>query len=84
MTCGLVEVLGPLDLGHVADQHPVPHDLRLQAGRAVGVPLGLAAAGQGYAHAELAHAAPGQVGVDATVAEGIDHPPGPEFVHAQN
>src|SRR5215472_15687733 len=39
----LAEVLGPLDLGHEPDQHPVLHDLCLQADGAVGVPLRVAA-----------------------------------------
>ena len=78
---GLVEVLGAFDLGHVADQHAVAHDLGFQAGRAVSVPLGFAAAGQRHADAELAGAAE-QMSVNATVAEGVDHPAGAEFVHA--
>jgi hypothetical protein len=40
------EVLGVLDLRHVTDEHAVEHDLRFETGRAVGVPLGFAAAGQ--------------------------------------
>jgi len=43
---GLVESLGTFDLGHVADEHAVLHDLGFEAGRAVGVPLGFAASGQ--------------------------------------
>jgi hypothetical protein len=43
---GFAEVLGTFDLGHVADEHAVAHDLGLQAGCAVGVPFGFAAAGQ--------------------------------------
>ena len=43
---GLVEILRAIDLGHVADEHAVAHDLGFEAGRAVGVPLGFAAAGQ--------------------------------------
>src|SRR5215469_9825628 len=43
---GFAEVFGALDLGHVADEHAVAHDLGLQAGCAVGVPLSFAAAGQ--------------------------------------
>ena len=50
---GLVEVLGAFDLRHEADQHAVPHDLGFKARGAVGVPLGLAAAGQRHADAEL-------------------------------
>ena len=80
----LVEVLRPLDLGHVTDQHPVPHDLRFKAGGAVGVPLGLAAAGQRHAHAVLVHTRLGQVRIDAAVAQCVGHPPGPVLVHAQN
>jgi amino acid transporter len=79
---GLIEVLGAFDLGHVADEHAVAHDLGLEPGRAVGVPLGFAAARQRHADAELADAAPEQVSVDATVTEGVDHTASPEFVHA--
>jgi hypothetical protein len=43
---GFVEVLGAFELGHVADEHAVAHDQGLQIGRAVGVPLSFAAAGQ--------------------------------------
>src|SRR5215475_4827144 len=43
---GFAEVLGALDLGHVADKHAIAHDLGLQAGCAVGIPLSFAAAGQ--------------------------------------
>jgi hypothetical protein len=42
----LVKVLGAIDSGHVPDQHAIAHDLGFKASRAVGVPLGLAAAGQ--------------------------------------
>ncbi len=79
---GLVEVLGAFDLGHVADEHAVAHDLGFEAGRAVGVPLGFAAAGQRHADTELADAAAEQVGIDAAVTKGVDHPAGPKFVHA--
>jgi L-fuconolactonase len=75
------EVLGAVDLRHVADQHSVLHDLSLEPGRAVGVPLGLAAAGQGHAHAELVDPAPGQVRVDAAVAQLVDDVAGPVLVH---
>ena len=78
---GLVEILGAFDPGHVADEHSVVHDLGLQAGRAVGIPLGLAAPGQRHAHAELADTAE-QVSVDAAATKGVDHPSGPELVHA--
>src|SRR6266567_5653399 len=80
---GLVEVLGAFDLGHVADEHAVAHDLGFEAGRAVGVPLGFAAAGQRHTDTELADAAAEQVSVDATVTKGVDHPAGPELVHAR-
>src|SRR6266700_2874302 len=70
--------------GHDADEHAVAHDLGLQAGRAVGVPLGLATAGQRHADAELADAAAEQVRVDAAVTQGVDHAAGAEFVHAGN
>jgi hypothetical protein len=80
---GLVEVLGAVDLRHVANQHAVTHDLGLEARGTVGIPLGFAAAGQRYANAELAHATPEKVSVNATVTKGIDHPAGPEFVHAR-
>src|SRR5215470_3031300 len=72
------EVFGTIDLGHVAHQHAVAHDLGFQAGGAVGVPLGFAAAGQGNADAVLAYAAAQQVRVDATVAEGVSDAAGPE------
>ena len=80
---GLVEILRAIDLGHVADEHAVAHDLRFEAGRAVGVPLGFAAAGQRHPDAEPPDAAAEQVSVDATVTKGVDHPPGPELVHAR-
>ena len=80
---GLVKVLGALDPGHVPDKHAVAHDLGFNAGRAVGVPLGFASAWQRHADAELADAAAEQVSVDATVTKGVDHPAGPEFVHAR-
>ena len=80
---GLIKILRAFDPGHVADKHAVAHDLGFKAGRAVGVPLGFAAAGQRHADAELADAAAEQVSVDATVTKGIDHPAGPEFVHAR-
>ena len=81
---GFGEVFGAFDLGHVAHQHAVAHDLGLQAGGAVGVPLGFAAAGQGHADTELAKAPAQQVRVDATVTKGVGYPAGPEFVHATN
>ena len=80
---GLVELLGAVDLRHVANQHAVAHDLGFEARGTVGIPLGFAAAGQGYANAELAHATSEKVSVNATVTKGIDHPAGPEFVHAR-
>jgi hypothetical protein len=80
---GLVKGLRAFDLRHVADEHAVAHDLGFEAGRAVGVPLGLATARQRYADAELTDTAAEQVSVDATVTKGIDHPTGPEFVHAR-
>ena len=43
---GLVEVLGAVDLRHVANQRAVAHDLGLEARGTVGIPLGFAAAGQ--------------------------------------
>src|SRR5262245_13844629 len=51
---GFGEVGRAVDLGDVADQRAVAHDLGFQAGGAVGVPFGVAAAGQGYPDAELA------------------------------
>ena len=80
---GLVKVLGAFDPGHVADKHAVAHDLGFKADRAVGVPLGFAAAGQRHTDAELADTAAEQVSVDATVAKGVDYPASPEFVHAR-
>jgi hypothetical protein len=80
---GLVKVLGAFDPGDVADKHAVAHDLGLKADRAVGVPLGSAAAGQRHADAELADAAAEQVSIYATVPKGVDHPASPEFVHAR-
>jgi hypothetical protein len=81
---GLVEVLGAFDLGHEADEHAVAHNLGFETGRAVGVPLCLAAAGQRHTDAELVDAAAEQVRVDAAVTKGVDHPAGPEFVHTGN
>ena len=43
---GFVEVLGAVDLRHVANQHAVAHDLRFETRGTVGIPLGVAAAGQ--------------------------------------
>ncbi len=80
---GLVEVLGAFDLRHIADEHAVAHDLGVEAGGTVGVPLGFATAGQRHPDAELAHAAAEQVSVDATVTKGINHPAGPELVHVR-
>jgi hypothetical protein len=80
---GFAEVLGAFDLGHVADEQAVAHDLGLQAGCAVGVPFSVAAAGQAHADAELAGAPAQQVSVDATVTQGVGDPAGPEFVHAR-
>jgi MFS family permease len=77
---GFVETLRALDLGHVADEHAVAHDLSLKARGAVGVPLGLAPAGQRYANPELTGSAV-EMSVDAAVAEDVDYPAGPEFVH---
>src|SRR5262249_33362706 len=65
---GLIEVRGAFDLGHVANEHAIAHDLGFQASRAVGVPLGLPAAGQRHPDAELADSASEQVGVDTAVA----------------
>src|SRR5215470_5431468 len=79
---GFAEVFGAFDLGHVAHQHAVAHDLGLQAGGAVGVPLSFAAAGQGHADAEPAKAPAQQVSVDATVTKGVGYSAGPELVHA--
>jgi len=59
----------------------IAHDLGFEASRAVGVPLGFAAAGQRHTDAELVDAAAEQVSVDTTVTKSVDHPPGPEFVH---
>jgi hypothetical protein len=80
---GLIKVLRAFDLGHVADEHAVAHDLGFKAGRAVGVPFGFAAAWQRHADAELADAATEKVSVDATVTQRVDHPAGSEFVHAK-
>ena len=80
---GLIKVLRAFDPGHVADKHAVAHNLGFQAGRAVSVPLGFAAARQRHAHAELADAAAEEVSVDATVTEGVDNTAGPEFVHTK-
>jgi len=80
---GLIKVLRAFDPGHVADKQAVADDLGFKAGRAIGVLLGFAAAGQRHADAELADAAAEEVSVDATVTKGVDHPAGPEFVHAR-
>jgi hypothetical protein len=79
---GLLECLGAFDLGHIADEHAVTHDLGFESGRTVGIPLGFAAARQRHTHAELAGATE-QMSVNATVTKGVDHPAGPEFVHAR-
>lgn len=79
---GLVEYLGAFDLGHIADEHAVTHDLGFESGRTVGIPLGFTAARQRHTHAELAGATE-QMSVNATVTKGVDHPAGPEFVHAR-
>ena len=80
---GLIKVLRAFDPEHVADKQAVADDLGFKAGRAIGVLLGFAAAGQRHADAELADAAAEEVSVDATVTKGVDHPAGPEFVHAR-
>ena len=79
----LVEVLGAADLRNEADECAIAHDLGFEARGTVGIPLSVAAAGQGDAHAELADAAAEKVCVNATVPKGIDHSAGPEFVHAR-
>ncbi|HEX6450252.1 MAG TPA: MFS transporter [Trebonia sp.] len=78
---GFIEALRALDLGHVADEHAVPQDLGLKARGAVGVPLGLAPARQRHANPELTGPAV-EMGIDTAVAEHVDYPAGPEFVHA--
>jgi hypothetical protein len=80
---GLVKVLRALDLRHEPDEHAILHDLRLEAGRPVGVPLGLAPARQRYTHAVLA-VAPVQVSVDTTVTEGVNHATRPKLIHTKN
>src|SRR5215472_14335531 len=79
---GLIKVLGAFDPWNVADQHAIAHDLGLKAGRAVGVPLGLAAAGQRHSDTVLVDSATEQVSIYATVTKGVHHPAGSEFVHA--
>src|SRR5689334_11800823 len=76
---GFAELLGAFDLGHIADEHAVPHDLGLQAESAVGVPFSFAATGQGHPDAELAQARAQQMSVDATVTKGIGDPAGAEL-----
>jgi hypothetical protein len=78
---GFVKVLGAFELGHVADQHAVLHDLGFETGGAVGVPLGVAATGQRDPDPVLTGAGPEQVGVDAAVTQLVNDPAGPEFVH---
>jgi len=80
----LVEVLGPLDLRHVTDQVPVLHHLGLQPSRIVGVPLSFAPIVQYDAHPELIHASLEQMTVDATLAQRVNHPPGPVLFHPHN
>ena len=63
--------------------HAVADDLGFKAGRAVVVPLGIAAAGRRHADAELGDAAAEQVRVDAIFTKGVDHSAGPELVHAR-
>src|SRR5215472_13243399 len=77
----LVEVIGAFDLRHEPDQIPVLHDLRFKANRAVGVPFGLAAVVQVHPHPELVYASPQHVGIDAAVAQRVDHPAGPVLFH---
>ncbi len=77
----LVEVLGALDQRYEPDKHPIDHDLGLKPRRPVGVPLGLAPAGQRHAHAEL-HGPSVQVGVNTAVPKGVNHPPCPELIHS--
>jgi hypothetical protein len=79
---GLIEGLGAFDLGHVADENAVAHDLGLEGRRTVGVPFGFAAAWQRHTHAELAGGAE-EMSVYATVTKGVGHPAGPEFVHVR-
>ena len=79
----LVEILGALNLRHVADQHAIPHDLGFKSRGAVVVPLGLTAAGQRDANTEVGCAAE-QVRVDAAIAESVNHPPGLELLHLTN
>ena len=80
---GLAEVLGAVDLRHVANQHAVAHDLGFEARGTVGIPLRFAAAGQGYPNPELTHATSEKMRVNATVPKGIGHSAGPEFVHVR-
>ena len=80
---GLVKVLRALDLRHVSNKHAILHDLCLETGRPVGVPLGLAPAGQRHPHAVLTVASE-QVSIDTAVTEGVDHPTRPELIHTNN
>src|ERR1700730_4656934 len=80
---GLVKVLRALDLRHEPNEHAILHDLRLKAGRPVGVPLGLAPARQRHPHAVLT-VPPVQVSVDTTVTEGVNHATRPKLIHTKN
>ena len=77
----LVEVIGAFDLRHEPDQIPVLHDLRFKTNGAVGVPFGLTAVVQVHPHPELVYASPQHVGIDAAVAQRVDHPAGPVLFH---
>jgi hypothetical protein len=79
---GLIEVLRPLDKRHVSDENAIAHHLGLKTCRPVGIPLRLAPARQGHTHAELA-SPPVQVSVDATIAEGVNHPERLELIHVE-
>jgi hypothetical protein len=77
----LGEVLGALDLGDVADEVSVLHDLGLEPGRAVSVPFRYTPVRQGHPHPELKGADFGEVRVDATVAKRVGDPAGPILLH---
>src|SRR5690242_2151726 len=77
----LVEVLGAFDLGDEPDEVPVLHDLSLKPDRAVGIPFGLTAVMQVHPHSELVYPGVQHVGVDAAVAQRVDHPAGPVLFH---
>src|SRR5260370_36733329 len=73
----LAEVLGPVDLGHEADQVAVLHDLCLEPGGSVGAPLRLATVVQRPPYPELIPAAPHPGAAVPAPPRATPAPPGP-------